>query len=340
MPKNNGLNKAKSAKNDEFYTTYDAIQSELNYYEDKFAGKTVFCNCDDPFESNFAKFFLRNFNYLKLKRLICTSYAGSPVTGKQLSLFDDYNEPVSSQHGYVLDITNVPMSNGRGVSDADIATLLHQKGIVKRLSGDGDFRSKESIKYLKIADVVVTNPPFSLFRKYIAQLDQYNKQFIVIGNKNAITYKEIFPLIKDNKLWLGVSQPKEFDTPNGMTKKVNGLTRWFTNVDYKQHHDDLILYKKYNSVDYPHYDNYAAINVGKTADIPMDYFGVMGVPITFLDKFNPDQFEIIGADFDLAKAIIINGKVKPNPQRFYINGKRKYSRILIKNKHPEDYQNK
>lgn len=334
MSKNNNLNKAKSAKNDEFYTTYDAIQIELNHYEDKFKNKVVFCNCDDPFESNFAKFFLRNFNYLKLKRLICTSYAGSPIAGKRLSLVDDYNEPVSSQHVYMLDITNVPMSNGRGVSDADITTLLHQKGRVKRLNGDGDYASDECLNYLKQSDIVVTNPPFSKFRSYLATLVEYGKKFLIIGNVNAITYKEVFPLIKENRIWLGVSHGgMSFKVPDSYSLRKMGNIEWFTNMDYKQHHDDLILYKKYNSVDYPRYDNYAAINVDKTADIPMDYAGVMGVPISFLDKFSPDQFIILGCTESEGNGLS-NGlwNSKSGVKQPLINGKRKYKRIFVKNK--------
>lgn len=306
MPKNNGLTKAKSAKKDEFYTSYDDIQSEINNFEDGFAGKTVLCNCDDPFESNFSKFFLRNFNYLKLKRLICTSYAGSPVAGTQMSLFDNYNEPVESNRGYVLDISSVPMANGRGVSDDDINTLLHKRGIVKRLKGNGDYRSDECLNYLKQADMVVTNPPFSKFREFVKTLFEYNKQFLIIGNQNAITYKEIFPLIKDNKMWLG----KPFKGNVGFFKSLyedvatasqhkEGLIRvsgvmWYTNLDYSQRHEDLILYKHYLADEYPKYDNYDAIEVSKVLQIPLDYDGAMGVPITFLDKFNPDQFEILG----------------------------------------------
>ena len=337
MPKNEALHNAGKAKKDEFYTDYDVIQSELNYYEDKFAGKTVLCNCDDPFESNFAKFFLRNFNYLKLKRLICTSYAGSPMIGTRLSLFDDCNEPVSSQHGYVLDITKVPMRNGRGVSDADIATLLHQKGKVKRLKGNGDYASDECLNYLKQSDIVVTNPPFSKFRNYLATLVEYDKKFLIIGNVNAITYKEVFPLIQNNQLWLGASihsGDREFRVPDSYQLRTSGIrideqghryirvsgVRWFTNLDYKQHHDDLILYKKYNSGDYLHYDNYDAINVDKTADIPMDYSGVMGVPITFLDKYNPEQFEIV------------KFRKGDDDRDLRVNGKTPYFRILIRHK--------
>lgn len=210
MAGNAALSKAKDAKKDEFYTQYEDIQNELNNYTAHFNGKTVLCNCDDPFESNFCKFFLRNFNYLKLKRLICTSYTSSPVAGKQLSLFDDFDEPVAPGHGYVMDVSEVPMANGRGVSDDDINTLLKsEKSGVKRLKGDGDFRSAECTEYLKAADIVVTNPPFSLFREYVAQLVEYGKKFLIIGNKNAITYKEIFPLLKDNKMWLGYGFRKD-----------------------------------------------------------------------------------------------------------------------------------
>ena len=341
MSQHKGLIKANKAKKDEFYTDYDVIQSELNYYEDKFAGKTVLCNCDDPFESNFAKFFLRNFNYLKLKRLVCTSYAGSPMTGTQLSLFDDYNEPVSSQHGYVLDITNVPMSNGRGVSDADITTLLHKKGIVKQLKGNGDYASDECLKYLDESDIVVTNPPFSKFRPYLATLIKHNKKFLIIGNVNAITYKEVFPLIKNNQIWLGASihsGDREFRVPDDYPLKATGSridkngakyirvkgVRWFTNLDYKQRHEDLILYKHYLPNEYPKYDNYNGINVDKTADIPMDFNGAMGVPITFLDKYSPEQFKLIKfrkGDDNKDLRYTIDGETK-----------QPYFRIIIKNK--------
>lgn len=342
MPKNNGLNEASKAKKDEFYTNYDVIQSELNYYPDQFEGKTVLCNCDDPFESNFAKFFLRNFNYLKLKRLICTSYAGSPVTGTQLSLFDDYNEPVSSQHGYVLDIKEVPMANGRGVSDNDISALLHQKGIVKRLKGNGDYASDECLKYLEQADIVVTNPPFSKYRPFLKTLFEYQKQFLIIGNLNSITYKEIFPKIMNNEMWLGASihsGDREFKVPDDYPLKAAGSriddagnkyirvkgVRWFTNIDYKQRHEGLILYKHYLADEYPSYSNYDAIRIHKTAEIPMDYSGLMAVPISFIDKYSPDQFEIVGeanhgsdGPWDLFKPVM--------------NGKNEFKRLVIRNK--------
>ena len=341
MAKNENLHKAKDAKKDEFYTQYEDIQNELNHYEQHFKGKTVLCNCDDPFESNFCKFFLRNFNYLGLKRLICTSYSTSPVIGQQLTLFDWMDEPVVQGNGYVMDIREVPMANGRGVSDADIDALLKSKKRgVKKLKGDGDFRSEECIEYLKQADIVVTNPPFSLFREYVAQLMAYQKNFLIIGNVNAITYKEIFPLIKDNKLWLGASihsGDRKFYVPDdyplhaagcGVDKngrkyiRVKGV-RWFTNLDYAMRHEELVLYKRYygNEEEYPHYANYDAIEVSKVSDIPCDYYEEIGVPITYLDKHNPDQFEIIGASRWLGKPmseIAPKGSYVSGGVRFYL----------------------
>ena len=341
MAKNENLHKAKEAKNDEFYTQYDEIQSELNHYEDKFKDKTVFCNCDDPFESNFCKFFLRNFNYLGLERLICTSYSTSNMIGQQLTLFDE-EDPVKRGSGYVIDVTEVPMANGRGVSDEDIEKLLKSKKRgVKKLKGDGDFRSDECIEYLKQADIVVTNPPFSLFREYVALLVEYEKQFLIIGNVNAITYKEIFPLIKDNKMWFGcrnLNKDMYFNVKaeyqryllenkkeGSAYKVIDGVVVgrlasacWYTNLDHNKRHEELVLYKKYygNEEDYPKYDNYDAINVDKVADIPCDYFEDMGVPITYLDKYNPEQFDIVkfrkGNDekdltYTIDDATIVNG---------------------------------
>jgi hypothetical protein len=348
MAKNKTLLKANTAKQDEFYTTYDAIQEELNYYEDQLKGKVILCNCDDPFESNFCKFFMRNFNYLKLKRLICTSYSGSSIVGTQLSLFDEYHELLTNSHGYVLDIHEIPMTNGRGISDNDINWILHQKNIVKRLKGNGDFRSKECVNYLKQADIVVTNEPFSLFREYTKQLFNYHKQFLIIGNMNNITYKETFPLLKNNLMWLGINHgDMKFTVPNNyMPRKTRfwidkngqkwrsfGNICWFTNLDYEQRHEDLILYKSYSKKEYLKYDNFDAIEVSKVADIPMDYSGIMGVPITFLDKYNPDQFEIIGLDrYTVPKEKLVGGRLS-------INGKTKYARILIKNKKVQKIEN-
>ena len=312
MAKNENLHKAKEAKNDEFYTQYEDIQLEMNHYERHFAGKTVLCNCDDPFESNFCKFFLRTFNHLRLARLICTSYSTSPVMGRERTLFDEFEEEVRCGNGYVMDIKEVPMENGRGVSDDDIDRLLHSpKRGVKKLKGDGDFRSKECVEYLRQADIVVTNPPFSLFREYVAQLIEYEKKFVIIGSKNAITYKEIFPLIKDNKLWIGygfahgdayfyIPTKNVRNFSSGVYNAEKGLVHfrnctWYTNLDIPKRHEKLDLYKRYhgNEQDYPKYDNYDAINVDKTSDIPCDYFEDMGVPITYIDKHNPEQFEIV-----------------------------------------------
>lgn len=340
---------AKRNKKNEFYTQYEDIQNELNHYEDKFENKTVFCNCDDPFESNFFRFFVKNFNYLKLKRLICTCYKGSPVA---FTLFDfikdEKEEPLKVSNGYVIDIKEVPMQNGRGVSDDDInQLLLSKKRGVKKLKGDGDFRSEECIEYLKQSDIVVTNPPFSLFREYVAQLMQYDKKFIIIGHQNAITYKEIFKLIKENRIWIGYRFNRRVNGEN-MTFRVpddyplSGTevkigkdnkkyisvagTGWFTNVDIQKRHEDIVLFKKYNEVEYPKYDNYDAINVDKTQDIPKDYKGIIGVPITFMDKYNPDQFDIIAlgivgsCDFTCEKKMEILKDGKPTG-KFTINAK-------------------
>ena len=314
MANNEILGKAKIAKNDEFYTQYEDIQTEMNHYTKHFENKTVLCNCDDPFESNFCKFFLRNFNYLRLKRLICTSYSGSSMVGTQLSLFDDEEMPIGNKHGYLLDVSSVPMENGRGVSDKDIENLLKSNRL-KKLKGNGDFRSEECLNYLKEADIVITNPPFSMFREYISQLTKYNKHFIIIGNMNALHYKEVFPLVKDNKLWLGASihsGDREFRIPphyetaspslrtdeNGWRYvRVPGV-RWFTNLDNEQRHEKIILYKHYSPEEYPTYDNFNAINVNKYSEIPDDYYGIIGVPDTFIDHYNPEQFEILGRSGD------------------------------------------
>ena len=340
---NSNLHRAKDNKQDEFYTTYETIQSELNNYEKHFEGKTVLCNADDPFESNFCKFFLRNFNYLKLKRLICTSYTDSPVAGTQISLFDIINGTSEQGHGYVLDVSHVPMANGRGVSDADIDKLLRSKKMVKELKGDGDFRSDECVEYLKQADIVVTNPPFSLFREYVALLMKHNKKFLIIGSQNAITYKEIFPLLKDNKVWLGTKsgdmsfrvpkyyEPREtryWEDETGQKWRSLGNACWYTNLDHKKRHEEIVLYKTYNPDEYPKYDNYDAIEVSKVSDIPIDYDGIMGVPITFIDKYNPEQFIIIGHEHDLngdGGEGILHGQ-------FEVNGKGVYKRILIRRK--------
>ena len=333
---NSNLHKAKDNKQDEFYTQYEDIQKELNHYEEHFKGKVVLCNCDDPFESNFCKYFLRNFNYLGLKRLICTSYHASSIAGSQITFFDLMEDtPVSQGHGYVMDITKVPMANGRGVSDEDIDRLLRQKKWVKELKGDGDFNSEECLEYLDQADVVVTNPPFSLFRKFINLLVDKEKDFLILGDQNKITYKDIYPLIKQDKVWLGYYcgdmafrvpdyyKPREtrfWIDETGQKWRSFGNICWFTNLDIKRRHQKIDLYKQYSPEEYPKFDNYDAISVSKVAEIPMDYDGVMGVPITFLYKHNPNQFEIVkfrkgDDDKDLA-----------------VNGYCPYFRILIKRK--------
>ncbi|MGI6347951.1 MAG: adenine-specific methyltransferase EcoRI family protein [Patescibacteria group bacterium] len=292
---NTNLHRARDRKNDEFYTQLSDIEKELKYYKDHFRGKIIYCNADDPFESNFFKYFASNFNNLGLKKLITTSYAGSPVVGEQLPLFEvaglkkaKIKEPMKIEINEVKDL-----NKDGATSIIDVELLLrNNKNITTPLKGDGDFRSEECIKLLKEADIIVTNPPFSLFREYVAQLMEYKKKFLIIGNKNAITYKEFFPLLKDNKVWIGYNNVKEFKQPNGVLKKF-GNVGWYTNLDIKKRHEELILYKKYNSKEYPKYDNYDAINVDKVNNIPSDYDGVMGVPITFMDKYNPNQFEIV-----------------------------------------------
>ena len=290
MSNNTNLNIAKSAKNDEFYTRIEDIEKELKYYKDFFKGKVVYCNCDDARESNFFKYFSKNFEFLGLKKLITTGYKAE---GKGVVLI--YEGDKNSNHK---------------VEDNEI--------VVRELEGSGDFRSEECVEFLKEADVVVTNPPFSLFREYIKQLMDYGKKFLVIGPMNAITYKEIFPYIKDNELWLGNQNVKEFRSPNGEIKKFGNIL-WYTNIQHKKRNTPLDLYKRYSN-EYPKYDNYDAIEVSKVSDIPMDYDGVMGVPITFLDKYCPEQFEIVkfrkgDDDKDLA-----------------VNGKTPYFRILSKRK--------
>lgn len=399
MSRSKELQTAKQGKKDEFYTTLEDIEAEMIYYRDQFQGKTILCNCDDPYESNFFKYFAINFNFLKIKKLIATCYDGSPFVGTQLSLlplFEEENCEEKNRCAYKIEITEVPDSNGDGAVDlSDVEFLLkNQKNVMTKLKGNGDFRSDECIQFLKEADIVITNPPFSLFREFVSQLIQYNKKFLIIGNVNAITYKEIFPLIKDNKLWLGASihsGDRKFYVPDDYPLNASGCgvdsegrrfirvkgVRWFTNLDYKQRHEELTLYKNYHGHEdeYPKYDNYDAINVDSTADIPCDYYEDIGVPITYLDKHNPDQFEIVkfrkgndGKDLTFTRereysltsesssesgcngiiGVPITFLDKWNPDQFeivgneytlgiekgrgYINGKRMYSRIFIKHK--------
>lgn len=302
---NKNLNAAKKAKNDEFYTSMEDIEKELKHYTKHFKGKVVYCNCDNPTWSNFWRYFYRHFSHLGLKKLISTHYE---LDGSS-SYAAVYEGGHDNAENFAEGVTKVP------------------------LKGNGDFRSDECIDLLKQSDMVVTNPPFSLARAYVAELEKYNKKFIIIGDLNWITYKEIFPLIKENKLRLGYTKVKEFKQPDGTYKKF-GNKLWYTNIDTKKRHHKLeTVYRwrkrkeKYPDL-YPKYDNYNAIEVGKVLQIPLDYDGVMGVPITFLDKFDPNQFEIIKfrkGDDDKDLRYTINGK-----------GKQPYCRILIKNKHPED----
>lgn len=336
---NKSLKNAKRDKNDEFYTRLTDIEKELRHYRQHFKGKIVLCNCDDPFESNFFKYFVLNFNVLGLKKLITTCYKESPISNQQLSLFDVSGDLSQKGMPYKAVVTKVYDTTGDGGIDMDdVINLFKMKeNELIELKGDGDFRSDECIDALNEADIVVTNPPFSLFREYVSQLMEHDKKFVIIGNKNAITYKEIFPLFQENKLWLGKMTPSDFITPDGnLSGKLGGLTRWFTNLDIKKRHEDIILVKKYNEKDYPHYDNYDAINVDKVRDIPCDYDGIMGVPITFMDKYNPDQFDILDAnDFRLEHFT----KMKPHglikDKDSAIGGNPKYARMLIRNKHPE-----
>lgn len=340
MTKNN-LNAAKLAKKDEFYTQLTDIENELKHYKHHFQDKTVLCNCDDPYESNFFKYFSMRFNQLGLKKLICTCYNGSPIYGNELQ-YKLFDKPTKQAHK--VEIIEVKDLNGDGAIDlADVRYLLqNDKNVIQTLR-TGDFRDPECIEFLKEADIVVTNPPFSLFREYVEQLLKYDKQFLIIGNQNNVTYKEIFPLLMENKIWLGYKsgdmafrvpdyyEPRDtryWQDETGQKWRSLGNICWFTNLDHSKRHETLDLVCHYSPEEYPTYDNYNAINVNKVQDIPCDYDGIMGVPITFLDKYNPEQFELIGID----------RYVKDNPNyghRFTIKGKEIYARVLIRNKKPE-----
>ena len=385
MAGNTRLGEAKANKKDEFYTQLTDIEKELRHHQAHFAGKTVLCNCDDPFESCFFKYFALNFDFLGLKKLIATSYVGSPVAGRQLSLFE---EPVSGRAGkaYRAIVTTVHDTKGDGSVDMlDVAELFRRReNELSELAGDGDFRSPECLALLDEADVVVTNPPFSLFRKYVATLMARDKKFLIIGNQNAITYKEIFPLLMSGKMWIGPSihsgdcafwVPDDYpldatscgvDPQTGRKFiRVKGV-RWFTNLDTKQRHEEMILFRRYDPEAYPKYDNYDAIEVGERRDIPCDYPGIMGVPITFLDKYCPDQFEIVGITESwsggttktypkqtqigrhgttsivtkLNDGPALVAPVPPKDKTYYIVSGRTYiktySRVLIRNRHPEE----
>lgn len=301
------FDKAKKNKADEFYTRLYDIEIELKHYKNYFKDKVVFCNCDDPFESNFFKYFALNFNYFGLKKLIATCYNGSPISGTQLSIFEEL--PENDRTAYKIEISEVLDENKDGAADlSDIETLIkYKKNVLTKLNGNGDFRSPECVALLKEADIVVTNPPFSLFREYVGQLVQYNKQYVIMGNTNALTYKEIFRLFQEDKIRTGYTNFNvgmyfyvNDDIENYHKVDENGkkmvrvsTSCWFTNLPVTRHFENLTSYKKYSDIEYPKYVNYDAINVDSYKEIPVDYYGCIGVPITFLDKYNPEQFEIV-----------------------------------------------
>lgn len=356
------LHKAREAKQDEFYTQMDDITAELKHYREYFRGKVVFCNCDDPYESHFFKYFALNFNSLGLKKLIATCYDGSPVMGNELPLQFDTPDSEPRKIAYKIEITEVDDFNGDGaVNLADVAYLLqNDKNVLSRLHGDaicgedgkmygpGDFRCQECVELLKQADIVCTNPPFSLFREYLSQLVKFNKRFIIIGNTNALKYKECFQLFMDDRIRTGYTKfnvgmffyvPNTFEKYHHIEegKKIARVSTscWFTNLPVTRHKEDLIMYKSYNPKDYPKFDNYDAINVNTYTDIPMDYTGIMGVPITFLDKYNPTQFEIVGCsdrggdNRPEINAIRLTEKPEDSPK---INGKKLFTRVFIRRK--------
>lgn len=348
--KNKELRKANKAKNDEFYTQLSDIEKELKNYRNEFKDKIVFCNCDDPYESNFFKYFAMNFNFFGLKKLITTCYSGSPIITKQLSLFDVNGLVIKKEDAkkpYKLEITEVIDSNGDGAIDlSDVEYLIKNKNnTLTLLEGDGDFRSYECIELLKESDIVVTNPPFSMFREYVSQLYEYDKKFIIMGNTNALSYQEIFKLFKDDNIRTGYTNfnvgmyffvpddTEKFHKIVDGKKMVRVATScWFTNLPVKKHTEKLILYKKYNPEEYPKYDNYNAININKYSDIPVDYYDYMGVPITFLDKYNPMQFKIIDGlhRYALYDACGTNEYIqKHHLEATDVNGKSMYFRVVI-----------
>ena len=346
--KNTALNTAARAKKDEFYTQLTDIEKEMRHYRKHFRDKVVFCNCDDPFESNFFKYFVLNFNKLGLKKLICTCYVGSSIANREMSLFDDNNQPQSRPYKAI--VNTVYDKTGDGMTDMEDIKELFKSGEneLSELEGTGDFASPECLALMDESDIVVTNPPFSLFREYVATLMEHDKKFLIIGNQNAITYKEIFPLLMNNRMWLGYGfnrncahfispyqdTASDLDHRDGMIR-VSGVM-WYTNLDIKKRHEEMILVKRFSNEDYPRYDNYDAVEVSKTVDIPCDYSGAMGVPITFMTKYTPEQFEILGCTESEGKGFSnglwneSSGVAQP-----LLNQERKYKRIFIRNKHPE-----
>lgn len=375
---NKNLNAAKTAKKDEFYTQMSDIERELQHYWQHFRCKTILCNCDDPYESNFFKYFALRFNQLGLKKLICTCYNGSPVQGDELMIdWGDFTEE-PKKIAYKVEITEVRDMNGDGAVDlSDVQYLLQNDKNVLSILKTGDFRDPECIELLKQADVVVTNPPFSLFREYVAQLMEYKKKFLIIGRQANVIYKDIFPLVIKNQIWLGYGfkggaahfrSPYEDIATSGDHRegmiRVSGV-HWFTNLEIPKRNDELDLVCHYSPESYPMLDNYNAINVDSTNDIPNNYPNIMAVPITFLDKYNPDQFEIIGitrawdnkaskiypdqiqvdkngkrskvSKLNDGPALLVN--TPPSDKTYYeVDGKvyiGLFQRILIRNKHPK-----
>ena len=329
------LAQAKDAKKDEFYTQLSDIEKELVHYREYFRDKVVFCNCDDPYESNFFKYFALNFKALGLKKLIATCYDGSPIAQQELPLFPEA-ETEPKRKAYKVEISEVPDMDGNGTADlTDVQLLLKSSdnNVKAELKGNGSFDSPESIELLKEADIVVTNPPFSLFREFLALLDKYNKQFIIIGNTNALKYKLTFKMFQEDKIRTGYtnfnvgmyfqvpdSWEKFHHIENGKKMARVSTSCWFTNLPVSKHNEELILIKHYTPEEYPKYDNYDAINVNTYTDIPCDFEGVMGVPVTFLDKYNPAQFEII------------KFRKGDDDKDLTVNGKSPYFRILIRKK--------
>jgi hypothetical protein len=343
---------------DDFYTQLVDIEAELRHYKDQLRGKVVLCNCDDPYESNFFKYFAMNFNHLGLKKLVTTCYSGSPVAGEQLSLLDLPGVPkgTKTRAAYKVEIREVPDANGDGAIDlADVEYLVrNDANVLTLLEQGGDFRSAECVALLDEADVVVTNPPFSLFREYITQLAESGKKFLVLGDQNAITYDEVFAQVMADNLWFGYENggikwfqvPDDYEiTTESRKKVVNGIKYfsmgriyWYTNLDTAKRHEALTLYKTYAPDEFPTYTNYPGIEVSKVADIPMDYDGAMGVPITFLDRYNPEQFEILGSSRRLAKPMsnyAERGSFVQGGPRFYVpeadgTHRRLYDRIVVR----------
>lgn len=340
MANNSILNKARYTENtDEWYTDYATVEAEVSHYAEQFQGKVVLCNCDDPYKSAFTTYFLKNFNILKLKKLICTSYKGSRIVA-QSTLVDDKHYPLKNDSAYVMIVEQFPNMEDILLQGESIADTINRLKIVKKLKGDGDFRSDECVRYLKEADIIVTNPPFSKFIDLFSLLIKYEKQYLLIGNQNAITYKEIFPFIKNGQAWIGYrfgdmsfkvpndTQPRKYRfwvDESGQKWRSLGNAMWLTNLDTERKHQQLILTCKYDPEKYPKYDDFDAINVSRVLEIPSDYTGIMGVPLTYLKYHNDSQFEIIGEanhgsdnEFDLFK-----------PR---IKGKEIFKRILIRKK--------